>query len=107
MNHRDHLELAWTHLRRGEGDRVLPYLRHVAEAHGGAEKLNVTMTRFWVDLTAHAIDASRAASLDELLVAVPQLLDKELPLRHWSREALCSPQARTVWMEPDLQPLPF
>lgn len=65
------------------------------------------MTQFWVGVTAHAIDESGAADFDELLERVPQLLDKELPYRHWSREALFSPAARAEWVEPDLRALPF
>ncbi len=107
FGHREHLETAWTYLRRGEGDGVLPFLRHVTEAHGDIEKLNVTMTRFWVDATAYAMSRSGAQSFDELLEAEPHLLDRELPLRHWQRETLFSPAARKAWVEPDLRPLPF
>ncbi len=107
FGHRDHLQLTWAYLRGGQGERVLPFLRRMAESHGEPEKLNVTLTRFWVDATAHAIGATGPTSFDELLERVPHLLDKELPLRHWSREALFSPQARAGWVEPDLRALPF
>jgi hypothetical protein len=43
---------------------------------------------------------------EALLVAEPHLLDKWLPLRHWSREALFSVEARDHWQAPDLQPMP-
>jgi hypothetical protein len=107
FGHREHLHMTWSYLRRGEGDRVLPFLRHVAESHGESEKLNETMTRFWVRATAHALEETRAGDFEELLVCVPQLLDKGLPLRHWSRDAMFSPEARAGWLEPDLLPLPF
>ena len=107
FGHREHLHMTWSYLRRDEPDRVFPFLQHVAESHGGADKLNVTMTRFWVELTAHAIDHSGAAEFDDLLERVPQLLDRGLPFRHWSRERIFAPDARVDWVEPDLQPLPF
>jgi hypothetical protein len=107
FGHRQHLHMTWSYLRRGEGDRVLPFLRHVAESHGEREKLNVTMTRFWVDATAHAMRETDAATFDGLLERMPHLLDKELPYRHWTRDRLFSPRARREWVEPDLNELPF
>jgi hypothetical protein len=107
FGHRQHLHMTWSYLCRGEGDRVLPFLRHVTESHGDHDKLNVTMTRFWVDATAHAMRTTEAESFERLLDAVPHLLDKALPFRHWSRETLFSPAARAEWVEPDLAPLPF
>ena len=107
FGHREHLHMTWSYLRRGEAERVLPFLRHVAESHGEAEKLNVTMTQFWVAATAHAMQESRADGFSELLERVPHLLEKDLPFRHWSREAMFSPEARARWLDPDLLPLPF
>jgi hypothetical protein len=107
FGHPEHLHMTWSYLGRGEPERVFPFLEHVARSHGGADKLNATMTRFWVDLTAHAIASSRAAAFDELLERAPHLLDKGLPLRHWSRERIFAPDARVDWVEPDLLALPF
>ena len=44
---------------------------------------------------------------DEFLAAYPLLLDKNTPLRHWSREAMFGPEARAAWQDPDLVALPF
>jgi hypothetical protein len=107
FGHREHLHMTWSYLRRGEGDRVLPFLCHVAESHGETEKLNVTLTRFWVQATSHAIERSGDVGFDALIEGMPHLLEKDLPFRHWSREAIFSPQARAGWVEPDLRPLPF
>jgi hypothetical protein len=107
FGHREHLHMTWSYLRRDEAERVLPFLRHVAESHGETEKLNVTMTRFWVAATAHAIQESGAEKFGELLERMPHLLEKDLPFRHWSREAMFSPEARAGWLDPDLRPLPF
>jgi hypothetical protein len=107
FGHHEHLHMTWSYLGRGEPDRVLPFLRHVAESHGETGKLNVTMTRFWIQATAHAIEESGTTDFDELLSRVPHMLDKQLPFRHWRRETLFSPPARAGWIEPDLRPLPF
>jgi hypothetical protein len=107
FGHREHLHMTWSYLRRGEGDRVLPFLCHVAESHGETGKLNLTLTRFWVAATAHAIKTSGAGDFSALLAHAPHLVEKDLPFRHWSREAMFSPQARASWVDPDLRPLPF
>ena len=66
------------------------------------------MTRFWVRLIAHAAGArSEIDDFEEFLRAYPLLLDKELFLRHWSRQEMFAPEARTAWREPDLVALPF
>ena len=109
FGHRQHLHMTWSYLRRGEPEGVLPFLRHVAESHGESEKLNVTMTRFWVEVTAHAVatEGTGADDFDRLLERAPHLLDKQLPFRHWTRDTIFSSQARAGWVEPDLRPLPF
>jgi hypothetical protein len=40
------------------------------------------------------------------LAAFPQLLDKDLPYRHWRRETMAGATARAEWVEPDLVALP-
>ena len=107
FGHREHLHMTLSYLRRDQAERVLPFLRHVAENHREAEKLNATMTEFWLAATAHAIRETGAGDFPDLLQRVPQLLEKELPFRHWSREVMFSPRARARWLEPDLRPLRF
>jgi hypothetical protein len=107
FGHREHLHMTWSYLRRGQAERVLPFLRHVAESHGETEKLNVTMTQFWLAATAHAIRQSGAGDFPQLLAREPHLLEQDLPFRHWSKEAIFSPAARAGWLDPDLKPLPF
>ncbi len=64
------------------------------------------MTRFWTWSVGHAITAKPAVdSFDAFLRAFPLLLDKSLPLRHWRRETIFTPQARAGWVEPDLRAL--
>jgi hypothetical protein len=80
-------------------------LRQMAIAQGKAPLYNETMTRFWIRFIAHVRDATGAITVDEAVERVPLLLDKGLPLRHWSRTAMFGPEARVRWVDPDLAPL--
>ncbi|HXM56541.1 MAG TPA: hypothetical protein VOB72_14190 [Candidatus Dormibacteraeota bacterium] len=112
FHHRDHLRLAWLAARRHGGQAaagiVAAGIRRYAEAHGHGAAYHETLTRFWVALVAHA--AERHAGVDDFdrfLDVHPALLDRQLPLRHWTREALFAAPARAAWCEPDVLPLPF
>jgi len=112
FHHRDHLRLAWRLVRRhGAADaeaRLVEGIRHFASAHGHGDRYHDTMTRFWVRLVAHAADdRPHISDFDEFLAAYPLLLDKNIPLRHWSHEALFGAVARATWQEPDQVALPF
>lgn len=65
-----------------------------------------TLTRVWLSLVKHAALETRSTSSQELLARCPELQNRELPLRHYSRERLFTVQARAVFMAPDLVPLP-
>jgi hypothetical protein len=59
-------------------------------------------------LVAHAVSHRPAiADFEAFLAAYPLLLDKNTPLRHWSHEAMFTPDARAAWRDPDLVALPF
>lgn len=65
-----------------------------------------TLTRAWLHLVD---DARRRTGVDDsrqLLAAAPELLDRELPRRHYSKELLRTVRARSVFVPPDLTPLP-
>jgi hypothetical protein len=91
FRHADHLHLALAYLRECGSvdeatDRMAATLRGLAAAAGHPEKYHHTLTVFWIR-------------------AVAALLDKDLPLAHYSRERLFSDEARQVWLDPDLRPL--
>lgn len=108
FHHRDHLRLAWLVVRRhGAGAApgiVAADIRRYAGAHGHGLAYHETLTRFWTAAVAHH---SGIDDFDGLLAAHPMLLDRGLPLRHWSREALFSAEARAAWRAPDVLALPF
>lgn len=65
-----------------------------------------TLTRAWL----HLVDeARRRTGIDDsrvLIEAAPELLDRDLPLRHYSKERLSGVRPRSVFVSPDLAPLP-
>ncbi len=112
FRHRDHLRLAWIHLRESDlstaATRVGQSIRRYAEHHGAARKYHETLSRAWVRIVALAIaETPGAAGFDDLLAARPHLLDKNLPLRHYSPGRLWKDAARERWVEPDLRPFPY
>jgi hypothetical protein len=111
FHHRDHLRLAWCLIRQwgtsAATGTIRDGIRAFATRHGQAEKYHDTLTRFWVRLVGHLVDAHpEIATFDGFLMAFPHLLEKDLPYRHWSREAMWGQAARAVWVEPDLLALP-
>jgi hypothetical protein len=109
--HRDHVRVAWLLLARhgfAAGEEAFAAgLRAFASAHGAPERYHETLTRFWLRLVAHAMRARpEIADPESFVGAVPLLLDKSLPERHWSRSLLWSETARREFAEPDLLPLP-
>jgi hypothetical protein len=112
FHHRDHLRLAWLAVRRHGGNPaeevVTAGIQKFAEHHTHGPLYHDTMTRFWVRLVAHAVsNRPEIEDFDEFLAAYPLLLDKNTPLRHWSREAMFGSEARAAWQDPDLVTLPF
>jgi hypothetical protein len=112
FHHRDHLRLTWLVVRRhgaaAAHEVVSAGIRRFAEIHGHSGRYHETLTGFWVRLVAHAAGAAGdVGDFDGFLRSYPPLLDSQLPLRHWSRDALFGAAARAGWRDPDLVPLPF
>lgn len=111
FHHRDHLRLAWCLVRRqgteAASQSITAGIQRFAAAHGRAAKYHETITRFWVRIVGHMAEARPdIAEFSTFLATFPQLLDKDLPYRHWRRETMGSAAARSGWVEPDLLALP-
>ena len=63
-----------------------------------------TLTRVWLQLVASLRDD--AVTSEEFLERHGELLNREAPLRYYSREHVMSVHARSVFVPPDLAPLP-
>ncbi|MGA7910233.1 MAG: hypothetical protein WCC30_01610 [Candidatus Dormiibacterota bacterium] len=110
FGHHEHLRVAWLVIERHGPELAAEIagdgLRRMAAAQGQSVLYNETMTRFWVRLVAHVRDVKGPQeSIDQAIEQVPMLMDKSLPFRHWSRELMFGPEARTRWVEPDLLPI--
>jgi hypothetical protein len=109
FGHREHLELAYTAVRRyglpRAVDQVCGHLRQLTEYAGKPQKYHHTVSQAWVELVAHHVDD--APTLEEVLERNPALLDKRLLMRHYRSTTLASARARQGWCPPDLQPFPF
>ena len=109
FDHRQHVKFAWTVL--GESPRSAPSIvadeiKLFADVHAPG-RYHETITQFWVTLVAHTREVAREDSdFDTHVASFPVLLDKSTLGRHYSGAALGSEQARSVFVEPDLLPLP-
>src|SRR5262245_44874944 len=110
FHHASHVHVAWVYLTESSSakeaaSKMRDTLRRLAAAAGKPEKYHETITLFWVHLLAREQAVSRATSMDEVVYANPQLLEKNFPLSYYSAERLFSDEARASWIEPDLKAL--
>lgn len=111
FRHRQHLEMAFWYLHsKGleDGSRaILNAIEALAKHVGHTEKFHRTITLCWIRLVAAGMAAERSCDTPDALIAKhPRLLDKQLPLRFYSKDLLYSDRARTGWVAPDIEPLP-
>jgi GNAT superfamily N-acetyltransferase len=111
-SHRSHLRVAYLHLSRWNLDeshlRMRVGIIRLNASHGLEETAtrgyHETMTRLWLTLVVLARGGGSFASSDAFLSAHPELLDKELPFRFYTRERLLSVEARATFVAPDVMP---
>jgi hypothetical protein len=111
FDHRAHVRVAWVYVREGPTlgaatARMREAIRRFAAAANASQKYHETITVLWMRLLAGA--AGRLATpceLAELIEQHPELADKDLPLKYYSRERLFSDEARAAWVAPDLESL--
>ena len=113
-NHECHLRMACMHAQRFAIDEAHLRLRagiiRLNQRHGlvetGARGYFETLTRVWLVLVASALGRAQITDSRELLARCPELLERDLPLRHYSKTLLTTVRARALFVEPDLAPLP-
>lgn len=110
FGHRDHLRAAWIYVMRYGAAQAAPITQRAimrfAAHHGHTGKYHATLTAAWVCFVAIHAAYHPSDLFDDFLAQNSELLDKNLPLRFYSRERLFSDVARARWMEPDLRPFP-
>jgi hypothetical protein len=112
FNHRAHVRLAYIYLAESDTaaaaanmHRALPgFLQH----HGiPASKYHETLTRAWILAVRHFMESSPSSvSADAFISHNPALLDSKIMLTHYSADLLFSDEARTQFVEPNLEPIP-
>jgi len=101
------VRVAWVYLREGPTfdaamDRMREAIQRFAAAANASQKYHETITVLWMRLLADA--AARVTlpcELEALFAACPELADKNLPLKYYSRERLFSDAARVAWIPPE------
>ncbi|GIG58693.1 hypothetical protein Lfu02_30650 [Longispora fulva] len=109
FGHRQHIHLAWLAVRRyGAGPAIALVsegIERTARSAGAPQKYHATVTRAWIELVSRHMDAG-TDDFDSFLTRHDGLLDKSLLSRHYRSVTLASAEARSGWVEPDLEPLP-
>lgn len=115
FTHRAHLTVASAYIARHEKEAATNLMRRRIQDYLCAKKIvttkeggyHETLTLFYMNLLhSHSERAEAGLSILELVnKLVHECGDKDLPLRHYTKEYLMSPEARLRWLEPDLKPL--
>jgi hypothetical protein len=113
--HAAHLTVALWHLLQLDWPEAVARVRRGIKRYNAAHGVRVTptggyhetLTLFWLRTVRRFLEAERneARALVHLANDLIASADKGLPLAHYTRERLFSPEARANWVEPDLKPL--
>jgi hypothetical protein len=112
FDHRAHLRLAYVYLAECDVEtaavRMRAALLSFLERNGvEATKYHETMTRAWILAVRHFMAKSPgASSANAFIEANPAMLDSRIMLTHYSADPLFSGEARTRFVEPDLDEIP-
>ena len=106
FRHADHVRVACEMLGKYEFfdacSRYAKTILAMATGVGVPEKFNATITFAFMSLIAERRASSDATDVDTFLAENPDLLDKDLLDRWYSKERLASPLARTQFLLPNL-----
>lgn len=113
--HAAHLTVALWHLLQFDWPEAVARVRRGIKRYNAAHGTHTTptsvyhetLTLFWLRTVRSFLEAERneARALVHLANELIASTDKSLPLTHYTRERLFSPEARAGWVEPDLVPL--
>ncbi|MFC1680329.1 hypothetical protein ACFL1S_00830 [Pseudomonadota bacterium] len=112
FNHRAHIRLAYIYLSENGTDKSTELMRNTLNRfliHYGVDpsKYHATLTKAWILAVHHFMNkAGDSKSADEFIDRNPEMLDTKIMMTHYSAEVLFSDEARTAFIEPDLDPIP-
>jgi hypothetical protein len=105
FQHRDHLAVAVAYLYAAEFDAALDRMRSTllrfSSHHGVRDRYHETLTRFWMREVDKRLDRRLCLreSVQKIQAALP---DKDLPFSYYRKETLASPQAKQIFVQPDV-----
>jgi len=111
--HAAHLTVALWHLLQFDWPEAVGHVRRGIRRYNAAHGVRATptggyhetLTLFWLRKVRAFLEGERneARSLVSLANELVATHDTGLPLRHYTRDLLFSPEARAEWVEPDLK----
>jgi hypothetical protein len=112
--HRAHLRVAWLHLERWNLDEAHLRMRvgiiRLNAVHGTEESpkrgYHETLTRVWFAIVAALRRTDAGNDSLDFVTRYAERLDRTAPLRHYTHDRLFSPEARSIYLPPDVAPLP-
>ena len=112
FTHASHLTVAVWYLSHGTVSEALTKMRtnlfrFVDHHNVSREKYNETITLLWLRLAQKALAGLKGnlSLLETTNHVVAEFGDSQIVFDYYSRERLCSPEAKQMWIEPDLKPL--
>lgn len=112
FNHRAHVRLAYIYLSENDVDLSSERMRETLKrllVHNGVDpsKYHTTLTKAWILAVHHFMNKTGSAeSADAFMDKSPNILDTKIMMTHYSAEVLFSDEARALFVEPDLDPIP-
>ena len=112
FRHRQHINLAFVAVRRygmpAATVRICGWIQHIAAYERAPQKYHHTVSRAWVEIVAHHVEADPdCADFDTFARRNPALLDKRLLSRYYRSSTLAADPARHGSVDPDLAPFPW
>ncbi|TNC21995.1 hypothetical protein [Mumia zhuanghuii] len=108
--HADHVRMVYLQTRRAGKEDAIRFARTglmaLVEAAGNPGKYHETITTAWGRLVGDQAASDPGNDFDDFIRKNPQFLRTDLLEDYYSRARLFSPEARTRFVPPDLQPLP-
>jgi hypothetical protein len=111
FKHADHVRLAYVYLVESDVESAVQRMREallnfIEHNEIPRSKFHETITRAWVLAIRHFMDRSTSASSSDFIAKNQELLDTRIMLTHYSASVLFSSDARSSFVEPDLDPIP-
>ena len=107
------MRLAYVYLVEGGSTDAITAIRDTLTSlllHAGIEpsaKYHETLTEAWILAVQHFMNKKQDSdSADEFIEQHPEVLDSKIMMTHYSAEVLFSEEARSKFVEPNLEPIP-